>query len=676
MSAVWEPDPELLLGNLDPVSAWIGGWGRDFYRSLPDTAGTETDFRYAAVIDASNPISAILRPDGRDGDVAVLLQSDQGAALKEAGASQYSEKIGMTDPRVLLLPLPDEAVPPEAQTRTDRLVEFPQAAAPAPQSLGVAPKAVIGIIDHAIQFGNSRFRARSGTRVLHAWAQDAAVGAVPTTPFGREWTAQDLDALHLEAKGNDEAMLRAMGLLDFTKAAPRPLAMAQTHGTHVLDLAGGYDPQDNRTDLPILAVNLPAIVARESSGAFLGLFFLLGFEFLLSRCRSLGDRVPLYVNFSFGLSGGPRGGEHLIERGMNALVKQHRSEGGGEVLVTLPAGNRNLARGHAAPARRIARNRAGFDLTWRMPPGDPSSNALDLWLRRRTGDAPLADSVTLKLTPPDAEKPLHAQDLKAPAATLDLQQRAAGEIPHSVLLRPAPGAAPIGRATLRRDIPTGALSLSVMLAPTDPRGSGRAPTPPGDWRLSVESHDSAPDDVDLQAWVLRDDTLPGFRDGRRQSTFVDPAYRERSREGFARPKDDGPATIRRAGTLNAIATGTVPPELRGFHSRVVVGGAIEHAGLFAAPEPTPYSSNPLPPSEGWGDDERIDCRAATDRSPFRPGVLGANTRSGSRAALNGTSVAAPQVLRYMIEHAIGVPDVPAMIGALPDSEGKLFPPGD
>lgn len=104
--------------------------------------------------------------------------------------------------------------------------------------------------------------------------------------------------------------------------------------------------------------------------------------------------------------------------------------------------------------------------------------------------------------------------------------------------------------------------------------------------------------------------------------------------------------------MNAIATGTVPSELSDVRARVVLGGSIGRSGMYAGPEPTPYSANPLPPNEGWGADERLDCRATTDRSPFRLGVLGANTMSGSRAALNGTSVAAPHVLRYLVENGI------------------------
>ncbi len=90
--------------------------------------------------------------------------------------------------------------------------------------------------------------------------------------------------------------------------------------------------------------------------------------------------------------------------------------------------------------------------------------------------------------------------------------------------------------------------------------------------------------------------------------------------------------ILRAGTLNAIATGS---------DRRVVGGRFD--GPDGARDPAPYSGNPLPDTP-----EHITAARECERSKVLPGIIAAGTRSGTRVAVNGTSVAAPQVLRRLL----------------------------
>ena len=665
MTLEWEADPDFRLGKLDAVSAWIGGWGKEFFAALPDNASVSPRFQFAALFDAADPGTVFQRRDGGPKKVAVLVQSDQDAQGKEIGAAEIAIKLRMTDPRLMVLPLPDRALPAGIMTNRNALIELPDTEDPAaPQLEGAPPKAVIGIIDHGINFAHDRFRAANGTRVLNAWVQDGVADGPRSVPFGREWRADEIDAMHTALAGDDARILRQMGCLDFTGAAPRPLAFQRSHGTHVLDLAAGFDPGEDRRDLPILGVSLPASVAWESSGAFLGIFFLIGLEYLLARCRAIGPGLPLYVNFSFGLSGGPRGGGHLINRGIDALVTQHQALGGGEVIVTLPAGNRNLARGHAAPRGAVMDGRARFAVKWHLPPGDPSSNTMEMWLRRREGAVPVSGEVTLRLRSPDGLEPPAPQPMAEVNEPIQLRQGNDPALPHSVLLRPAAGEPPIGRATLRRDIATGALLLTLILAPTDPRRTGRDPAPAGTWEVSVESQDSTPETLDMQAWILRDDTLPGFRGTRVQSTFVDTAYRARTPEGFPDLADRENAEVRRAGTMNSIATGKVAVSLSTHHARITVGGTIRAKGAGRARAPTPYSASPLPEGEGWDGPESIACWATSDRTPLRPGVLGAGTMSGTRRMLNGTSVAAPQVLRRLVAQDVRIDGLKAALAEM------------
>ena len=58
--------------------------------------------------------------------------------------------------------------------------------------------------------------------------------------LGRSWTGTEINKL----LGQDEEQVyRALGLIDPTSELRQPLRAAVTHGTHVLDLAAGYDWQ-------------------------------------------------------------------------------------------------------------------------------------------------------------------------------------------------------------------------------------------------------------------------------------------------------------------------------------------------------------------------------------------------------------------------------------------------
>jgi hypothetical protein len=168
-------------------------------------------------------------------------------------------------------------------------------------------------------------------------------------------------------------------------------------------------------------------------------------------------------------------------------------------------------------------------------------------------------------------------------------------------------------------------------------------------------------EIEVNALILRDDVVPGFPDAGRQSRFVDPAYERWTETRFPRIEDPVPTAslVRRAGTLNALATATNTDASSGSR-RLTVGGRVGFASSAAEGRGTvaSYFGQPLPGDTILaGDDhaERITHEAMTDRSPSAPGVLGAGTRGGSCVAINGTSVAALQALRQVMRAALGLP---------------------
>jgi hypothetical protein len=89
--------------------------------------------------------------------------------------------------------------------------------------------------------------------------------------------------------------------------------------------------------------------------------------------------------------------------------------------------------------------------------------------------------------------------------------------------------------------------------------------------------------------------------------------------------------------VNAIATGA---------ETIVAGGYLRRELLFArysAGEPiTPTRDLPLDPNF-----RKPDAALVSDDSKVHEGVIAAGSRSGSMVAINGTSVAAPQLTRWV-----------------------------
>jgi hypothetical protein len=94
----------------------------------------------------------------------------------------------------------------------------------------------MGVIDDGIAFLHERFQ-KSGrkTRIECCWLQD------PGIFLGKG----GIDALL--ASGTDEDQLyRVSGAVDFVTAGHKSITWRMAHGTHVIDLACGYDPAKTR----------------------------------------------------------------------------------------------------------------------------------------------------------------------------------------------------------------------------------------------------------------------------------------------------------------------------------------------------------------------------------------------------------------------------------------------
>ncbi|WP_223424936.1 S8/S53 family peptidase [Tateyamaria pelophila] len=611
--------------RLDPISAWLFSRQSAFLQS--GEADTDAGMLYAMTIDAAgfDPSDqdsfralSIPNPVNRPDIFGHPFSLDE---MEPSLGAQFSN--GIKDVQVTVVPLPNGGPRSADILRTAGDLGSPDTTQPdVPMS---APTAIIGIIDHGINIFHHRFRrGATGSRILSAWMQGARRLEDGRIRFGREWTQAEIEAAQDAAGSDEDALLRQIGV-DFAQPGYRPLGFRSSHGTHVLDLAAGLDPTDAAgSNFPIIAVTLPPEVTRETSGSMLAVPFALGLEYIADRARRFmtfhGITVPVYVNFSFGLSGGPRAGLHRLEQTISRVCANHTDESGGALTVVTAAGNNNLARGHAAAPP----DADGIDLRWQLQPGDPSANFLEIRLEMpdASDDEPSAFSLTL--TPPGST-PLPGLELTGAAdrdqATVQFLQR------HG---------ANIGQVSIWQN-PNNITVITLAIDATDPGADNRTVAPAGEWQVSLTSNSTTPSRID--AWILRDDVPGGFRDTGRQSYFIDPAYAERDLRGFVQAEDppDGTGQIRRAGTLNAIATGVSDATLEAPDDAVcwVVGG-------YTSPvQAASYSATAL---DALG--EKTNISARSDCSPVRFGVKAAGTRSGTRVSISGTSVAAPQVVRY------------------------------
>jgi hypothetical protein len=144
--------------------------------------------------------------------------------------------------------------------------------------------------------------------------------------------------------------------------------------------------------------------------------------------------------------------------------------------------------------------------------------------------------------------------------------------------------------------------------------------------------------------VQRDDSLYGFPLRGRQSYFDDPAYVRFDNAGRDNEIDDPGIRIRRESTLNSIATGPsgILPATGPF--QLVAGGLLRREVL-----PAKYSAAGASPASGGPPPRWPNAVVASEDSRVLPGVLAAGSHSGSVVPLGGSSVAAPQMARFIAD---------------------------
>jgi hypothetical protein len=503
---------------------------------------------------------------------------------------------------------------------------------------------VVGIIDDGIAFGHERFRDKSRkTRIASIWLQDGfpECDNFDNFDYGREINQDTINdyiekCTHMGGFEEDK-FYRLIRVVDFTQQGHKPVMRRQSHGTHVLDLAAGPQPRVGELsplaivhpDWRIICVQLPVATTADTSGASLAANVVDGIWHILTRSSpDNGATYPnVVINLSYGILAGPHDGTSHLECAIDDIASFWEHATGAKVSVVIPAGNNHLSRIHACIERHhFDRGNECVDLPWRILPDDRTPSYLEVWLPR--GSARAASPVELMIIPPDGD---------------ESGWIGAGNL--VVQLRPETSEDVVCQASYEYVPATGRALFLVIVGPTASlpvkvAKQSSATAPFGLWKVRLRRRNLHENDK-VNAWIQRDDTPFGYRTGGRQSYFDDPLYRRFDAAG--REIEDDHAThkshdsvVKRAGSMNALATGV---------STIVVGGLLhkeQRLAKYSAGGPIELKlGEKLPHRHG------PDAVAVSDDTAVRAGTLAAGTRSGSIAAMNGTSVAAPLITRWI-----------------------------
>jgi Subtilase family len=519
---------------------------------------------------------------------------------------------------------------------------------------------VVAIIDDGCAFAHPHFvRPVAGaplfaTRVKRLWDMNVrgpqspvgspAIFAGMGYPgqYGCDYADSDLNALiakHTHSGRIDEDNVYAEFAAS-TLGNVNRLARRAAHGTHVMDLACGpyfvqdtmctrenaetANPtweaaQDDASGVQIIFVQLPMRTVQDTSGRnTMTTDVLNAFAYIVSQCA---DDAQMVVNLSWGALAGPHDGSHVLEQAIDKLIVNQRMLHPmplpqNRLQVVVPAGNGVQSRTHANFKLRPAQSQT---LHWRTEPDDTTESYVEIWLPQMMqvevtisdpfgnvfptvvkGDVKNLTNYESKLDPPGSVLGVCYNDGK-----LNGQQG------HCIL---------------------------IALAPTADPDNLRVTAPHGVWKISITNVCTHKGVVD--AYVERDDVALGTRRGARQSYFEDVHYDRMAIDDDVQVDLDcanpQAATVRREGVFNNIATG--------MHT-IKAGGVRETDLEIAEYSPHHFYSGR---AKRANTATPVHHYATTEESRTLHGLRAAGTRAASTVRLSGTSMAAPQIARDLV----------------------------
>src|SRR5207237_8947118 len=112
----------------------------------------------------------------------------------------------------------------------------------------------------------------------------------------------------------------------YRKAGQKLAGRRAAHGTHVMDIACGLDPQDATATSPyLIGVQLPKWVTEETSGALLTPLVTAAIDYILNRADLIAadentGPIPAVINLSYGTIAGPHDGTGALEAAIDQRI--------------------------------------------------------------------------------------------------------------------------------------------------------------------------------------------------------------------------------------------------------------------------------------------------------------------------------------------------------------------
>ena len=504
---------------------------------------------------------------------------------------------------------------------------------------------VTAIIDDDIRFAHERFRdTQNSTRIRHFWKQGietfyASENDV-TVALGKEFDKAALDQLISTTRyepeiyrrllqetaraaqvGRDSTILSSGKFYDASYR--RSYGFRTSHGAHVMDVAAGAPVGVQSANFhPIVAVELPELATLETNGARLDSYVLQAVHRIFSWVDNWHHetetvRVSVVINLSYGITAGPKDGTGLLERELALLAAGRESEGLPTKFV-LPAGN--AYRGQLSGAMALTPKKPQ-SVDWCVQPGDKSPSFLEI---RTCAQCPI--EICLKTPDGEEQKVSLLPEQKDHSYDWDIKGRGIRN----------------GRIYCqRKGQDSDHWLITLALSPTQNYEAPFHRAPAGTYKVSLKTLGSSETVAFFD--VQRDDSLTNYPAFGRQAYLDDCNVSgfDQELKGYFEPSCN--STVTRHRTLSPYVT---------HQSEQIfsVGGTFDHDNRFGSTDPKEkrpsyYSAS----ADSHEHAPHPDISAVSEDGMAFGGVLAAGGFSGSSSIIGGTSVAAPQVTRLLVE---------------------------
>jgi Subtilase family len=480
-------------------------------------------------------------------------------------------------------------------------------ASPAP---AINDEMVVVVIDDFVGFAHADFWSptSSQSRIRYVWHQDS--GAPNCMAATTQWQANASMSYGFELRTN-QPLLNHRSALE--QQYPTRLRH-HTHGSHVASLAAGcinhntdlptvsqLSPRKNMTDAAsqagIIAVHLPHQVVQDGSGNSLSVPVIDALYYALQRVK---PNTRIVVNMSYCTYAGAHDGSSLLEAAMDEWIKLDADQH----AIVLPSGNHFDARCHAA--FDLIQPTDAQILKWQVLPDSASSAFLEIW-----ADVPSGSSLSVTVQSPLGES---CAAIRMNTPDWFSTGKVWGVMYRTVIANPS--------------IAHRKHQILIALAPT---AQAAVSAPHGVWSVKVGYVGSKPPMSKVHAWIERSIGMKDYKPKGRQSFFVDTQYQKTG----VRPSsiNGAPASlsyIKREHSFNAFG---------GSPSVVIAAGYEAKSGWIA------HYSGGTDNAASLG--RPPNAAAVCDASHTLPGIRGASSYGVGSFRMNGTSVSAPLVTRWI-----------------------------